>query len=306
MKNSLIKPHSISNIGLLKYYGSIIKKVTCATSFTATLILLLLTLSFGPAKAALFDQDSPLIEKKLKGEIDWQRGLIRASGTSTAISSPADVSNNIAVKRVAVMRSARIDAMRNILDVIKTIRVDSDTNVEMYMIASDFVRNKLHETIRKAQVINKKYISDDGIEITIELPILGSFIETMIPDTGGITVTTIGTEQETGMIIDATGLGAKPALSPRILDDSGRELYGASYIKRDYFLSKGLVAYYTELDDARDSARVASNPITIKAIRSSGPESTDLVISRADAKRLKSSSSNHSWLEKGNVIIVID
>ena len=305
MKNSLIRPDSIPAVNLLNY-GSIIRTLTSTARFTTLLLLLLLTFSSGPAEAGLFDQDSPLIEKKLNGEIDWERGLIRASGTSAAIPSPDNAKDNIAVKRLAVMRAAKIDAMRNILDVIKTIRVDSSTNVESYMISSDFVRNKLHETIRKAQVINKKYISDSGLELTIELPILGSFIETMIPDTGGLVVTTIGSEQETGMIIDATGLGAKPALSPRILDDSGRELYGASFIKRDYFLSKGLVAYRTNLDDARNSARVAGNPIIIKAIRSTGSGSSDLIISRADAKRLRTNSSNHSWLEKGNVIIVLD
>jgi hypothetical protein len=306
MKNNRIRPYSTPALDLSKYYGSIIENATISARSFALLLFLLLTFSSGPAKAGLFDRDSPLIEKKLKGEIDWERGLIRASGTSAAIPSSNSAKDNIAVKRLAVMRSAKIDAMRNILDVIKTIRVDSSTNVESYMISSDFVRNKLHETIRKAQVINKKYISDDGLELTIELPILGSFIETMIPDTGGLAVTTIGTEQESGIIIDATGLGAKPALSPRILDASGREFYGASYIKRDYFLSKGLVAYRTELDDARNSARVAGNPIIIKAIKSTGPGSSDLVISRADAKRLKTGSSTHSWLEKGNVIIVLD
>ena len=306
MKNSPIRPHSISGISLLGYYGSIIRTVTSSVRVTTLLILLLSTFSSGLAEAGLFDQDSPLIEKKLNGEIDWERGLIRASGTSTAIPSPDNISDNIAVKRLAVMRAAKIDAMRNILEVIKTIRVDSTTKVESYMISSDFVRNKLHETIRKAQVVDKKYISDNRLELTIELPMLGSFIETMIPDTGGLAVATIGIEQETGIIIDATGLGAKPALSPRILDASGRELYGASYIKRDHFLSKGLVAYRTELDDAKSSTRVASNPIIIKAIRSTGPGHSDLVISRADAKRLKASSSNHSWLEKGNVIIVLD
>ena len=306
MKNSLKRQNSIPAFGMLKYYGFSIRTIISSVRFT-TLLLALLFASFpGPAKAGLFDQDSPLIEKKLKGEIDWERGLIRASGTSAATPSADDLSGNIAVKRLAIMRAAKIDAMRNILDVIKTIRVDSDTNVEMYMISSDFIRNKLHETIRKAQVIDKKYISNDGLELTIELPMLGSFIETMIPDTGGLTVDVLGTEQESGIIIDASGLGAKPALSPRILDDRGRELYGASYIKRDYFLSKGLVAYRSKLDDAINSTRVGSNPMIIKAIRSTGPGSSDLIISKADAKRLKISSSNLSCLEKGNVIIVLD
>ncbi|MDT8317609.1 MAG: hypothetical protein RQ824_06410 [bacterium] len=283
-----------------------IKKIISSVKFTAILLAFLITVSPGAAKAGIFDQDSPLIEKRQKGEIDWEKGLIRASGTSAATPVADNESGNIAVKRLAIMRAAKIDAMRNLLDVIKTIRVDATTNVESYMISSDFIRNKVHETIRKAQIINKKFISDDGIEVTIELPMVGSFIETMIPDTGSLTVDAIGTEQESGIIIDASGLGAKPALSPRILDDSGRELYGASYIKRDYFLSKGLVAYRTKLDDARNSARVTSNPIIIKAIRSSGPGSSDLIISKADAKRLKTSSSNLSWLEKGNVIIVLD
>ena len=289
MKNSLIKRTIISSL-----------------RFSTLFLALLFTFSPGLAKAGLFDRDSPLIEKKLNGEIDWERGFIRASGTSAATPGEDELSGNLAVKRLAVMRAAKIDAMRNILDVIKTIRVDSDTNVEMYMISSDFIRSKLHETIRKAQVIDKKYISNDGLELTIELPILGSFIETMIPDTGGLAADIMGIEQESGIIIDASGLGAKPALSPRILDDSGRELYGASYIKRDYFLSKGLVAYRTSLDDAINSARVSSNPIIIKAIRSAGPENSDLIISKADAKKLKIGSSSHSSFEKGNVIIVLD
>ena len=270
------------------------------------LLLLLLSISPGIASAELFSEDSRLIEITSYGEINWERGLIRATGSSTKLSSDQEAPSNIAVNSLALTRAAKINAMRNALELIKTIRVDSSSHVEESMTSSEYVRNKIHETIRKSQIVEKSHRSEETLDLVIELSMSRPFIETIIGDTGGLAVATVGSELHSGMIIDASGLDANPALSPRILDENRREIYGASYIKRDYFSSKGIVSYRSALEDARNSSRAGNDPIIIKALRTSGTGKSDLIISNADASRLKANSPNLSYLEKGNVVIVID
>ena len=88
----------------------------------------------------------------------------------------------------------------------------------------------------------------------------------------------------TGIIIDARGLGVKPSMSPRILADDGSVLYGPGKYPRDFAVTQGVVGYHKDIEAARDDARVAGNPLTIKGVRTSGTLTTDVVISMSDAQ----------------------
>ncbi len=252
--------------------------------------------------AELFEDDRAFIQIVDKGEINWTDGLVRASGMG-----PSDENvSNPAIKKLQAERSAKIIATRNLLDVLRKIRVDESTTTDEYLISSDFVRNSLHRIVREAKIVEKNHLSGGNVEVVLEMSIKGPFIQTMVPDTGNLALSSEGKQMYTGLIVDATGIGIKPALAPKILDERGREIYGPSYAKRGFFLAQGLAAYTRNLSYAMERDRIMENPLVIRGLRPSSEGDSDIIISREDAGKLKGASNNLNFLQECRVIIVID
>jgi hypothetical protein len=94
-------------------------------------------------------------------------------------------------------------------------------------------------------------------------------------------------EKYTGLIIDATGLGAKPCMSPKILSETGEEIYGTLSVPPDIAIEAGVVSYAKTISDAKKLTRVGTNPFIVKANRVEGSFKANLVISKEDAEKVK-------------------
>ncbi len=110
----------------------------------------------------------------------------------------------------------------------------------------------------------------------------------------------------TGVVIDARGLGARPAMSPKLVDDSGDPLYGSAYVSRDYAIEHGMAGYSKNLDAATRNTRVTDNPLVLKASAASGAAKADLVLPKAEALRLRTAGQSQSFLAQARVMIVLD
>jgi hypothetical protein len=108
------------------------------------------------------------------------------------------------------------------------------------------------------------------------------------------------------MVIDARGLGARPAMAPKIVDESGKEIYGSAMVNREFAVQQGMVGYAKDLSAAQGNNRVTDRPVTIKALRTSGAAKVDVVISDSDAAKLTSAAENLSFLQKCRVMVVLD
>jgi len=115
-----------------------------------------------------------------------------------------------------------------------------------------------------------------------------------------------GNQVFTGLIVDARGLGVKPALAPRILDENGNVVYGTQNVSREYALQIGVVGYEKDVNRARRNERVANNPLIVKAVRVEGPNRTDVVIRNADADRIRQLAQRLKFLEECRVMMVLD
>jgi hypothetical protein len=105
----------------------------------------------------------------------------------------------------------------------------------------------------------------------------------------------------TGLIIDVRHLPYTPAMSFQVLDESGRAVYGMSFVEEKHYLQSGLCAYYNNINYARGEVHVATNPISARALRlSSG--NVDIVISNSDAAKVRGSS--YDFRKEGKVIVV--
>ena len=110
----------------------------------------------------------------------------------------------------------------------------------------------------------------------------------------------------TGMVIDARGLQARPAMAPKILDENGKEVYGSMNVVREYDVKQGMSGYARDLTAAQSNPRVTNNPFTVKGLKAEGPGKSDIVISNADAEKVRGTSDNLLFLKKCRVMIVLD
>lgn len=246
--------------------------------------------------------------------IDWNKGVAYAIG----IGAPPD--NAGARSNPMARRAARIDAARNLVELIKGVNLDSSTNMKNAMIENDTVNISISGVLRSLREVGQpKYFSDRTVQVKVSaslrevIPqelVLGNAggAPLMLPPPGSIpTGSTVSTQQAyTGLIIDARGTGVLPAMSPKVFDPEGREVYGSAYVSREWAISQGVVGYVKSLEAARNNDRVKGTPAVVKAIEAKGANQADLVISKADADTLRLIAQKQTFLNEGRVMIVLE
>lgn len=245
-----------------------------------------------------------------QGSINWSTGKVVAVGIGAPPSKPA----NMAQARAMARRAAITVARRNLLEISQGVQVDSMTLVKDFTVKSDIIRTSVQGVVRNAQVIDTAYMSDGSVEVTMVMSLGGEFANVILPPPPVGTAFPLpppGTEMPasqvyTGMVIDARGLGARPAMAPKIVDESGKEIYGSAMVNREFAVQQGMVGYAKDLSAAQVNNRVTDRPVTIKALRTSGAAKCDVVISDSDAAKLTSAAENLSFLQKCRVMVVLD
>jgi hypothetical protein len=260
-----------------------------------------------------------------KGKINWSEGYIEAVG----IGAPPERYIGKPQARPMALRAAKVDAYRNLLEVTKGVRVDSTTVVKDFTVASDIINAAVEGLVKGAKVANQEYMSDGTVEITLRMPIAGGFSQVIVPkalekkpEAAPPAAPPVAPPAPpvaappaapapppvvfTGMVVDARGLQARPAMSPKILDESGKEVYGSMNVDREYAVQQGMSGYARDLTAAQSNPRVTNNPVSVKGVKTEGPGRSDIVINNADAEKIKSATDNLSFLKKCRVMIVLD
>lgn len=263
--------------------------------------------------------------------IDWDRGVVIAEG----IGAPSSMAKNPAVANASAVRAARLDAARNILEMIKGINLDSQTTMQDAMIASDVVRTRVQGHLHGLRPVSEpRYFSDGTVKVRLEARLLKTIpqelafrqeqaqpppqppVEVMPPQSQGDSMPAEGSEVAesgidtskiyTGLIVDARETGLQPAMSPKILDEAGNEVYGSAYVERDWVTKHGMAGYLKNLDKAEHNDRVKGTPLTIKALKADGKNNTNLVISNQDANALREIAQKLTFLREARVVMVLN
>ena len=299
-------------------------------------------------------------------------------------------------------RAAFVVALRNLLETVKGVRVDSESVVENFMVKSDVIRTRVDGIVKGAQIVKRQYLSDGSVEVLVGMNMKGAFLNAVIPDHFGKQSTATGPsliprkpsdikpsqpgpqmnrpvfpeapsekkteptkpspsrpepvspvpsvserkpepakpapvptppavpeartepvkpahvspdqKQEplkpapapradatvafkggiaTGLVIDARGLGLRPALLPRIVDQQGQEVYVGQVVTRTNAVEQGVAGYAKDVNAAANNFRVTDNPAVIKGLNAAGTARTDIVIGRPMPRRFA------SWRRKG-------
>jgi hypothetical protein len=256
--------------------------------------------------------DTVVNDNQGSGSIDWTNRIIYSKGIGAPNPDMPE-----AAQRPGAIRAGQQIALRNALETLKGIYLTSSTTVENFMVKNDVIQSKVSGFVRGFEQKGKeKYMSDGSVEVTMSIPLDGiggigeQLLSPMVGEKPSITAFE-GTKAKkstvfSGLIIDCRGLNVKPALSPKVLDESGKEVYGSAYVSREWAVKYGIVGYAKDVKAAAKLDRVGKTPGQIKAVKASGDNATDVAISADDASSVRSAAQNLKFLSECRVILVVD
>jgi hypothetical protein len=263
-----------------------------------------------------------LIQRQDVGCIDWSTGTVRGRGIAAPTAGDEGGSSDQPAQR---LDAARRMAQSNLLETVNAIRINAVSRVADRVARSPDFRNGLLVLVQNAVITRQEYLSDGTVEIELTMNLTGGFGQFVLPDEirqvdSVVTVNAAppdskappmpadgaDSDQYTGLIIDATGIGAAPSLVPEIVDESGVVVYGPAFVSREFAVSRGMCGFSTTVAAARGDKRVGDRPLVVRALGTRSTGKTDLVISKADAAQLRSSVVHLNFLKACRVSIVMD
>lgn len=253
-----------------------------------------------------------------KASIEWNKGDnndIQAIGIGLP---PAGYSH--ARGRVLARRAAIVDAQRNLLEYINGVSLDADTTVSLLAIESDVIRTKVSGIIQNANIIRERYNADGSYEIVLSVPMYGEnkslasvVIPKMVANLPQETITKIddnnyaGTisDDYTGVVVDAAGLGLDTTFAPVIYDTKGRIIYGLQKVDYSFVIKHGLVEYVTNVND---TGRAGNKPLVVKAVSVRGGKNSvnmvNVVVSKEDADKIVAADKRCGFSNNCSVVFV--
>jgi len=127
--------------------------------------------------AAQTDGPGDAVEATSTGTINWTVGEVYATG----IGVPPAQAVNAAQARGMADRAAVVVAYRNLLEVVKGVRVDSETVVEKFMTTSDSIRTRVDGIVKGARIVKKRYLPDGAVEVLVAMPLKGALLDALVP-----------------------------------------------------------------------------------------------------------------------------
>ena len=249
------------------------------------------------------------------GSINYSEQAINAIGIGFV---PSNAVNAGQARRMA-QRIPKQYAMRQLIEIVNGVTLTSETTMSGAMV-DDVINTKVQGFIRGARPVGQpKYLSDTSVEMEYSVPMSGISDIVLPPVTVPATTQAPNNNQPaaaannttqaggvTGIIIDARGLIARPAMAPRILDQNGNAIYGPGKYSRQYAVKNGVAGYSKTLETAQQDQRVVGNPMVVKGVGTSGTNRTDITISNADVSKIDMANRNYKVLNDCRVLILID
>lgn len=299
------------------------------------------------------DPDSPYREAVSGGSVDWDAGWIRAD---VEVPLPGG-GVSPAQARVDARRIGTVKAQAAALRIAMRLPVDSERRLESF----EALRVRVRGIVSGGRILSEE-TRDGRYTLILEVPINGVrgiasevAVVTLPPPPPEPSPTHVrpsrppSPEPEAArpparelssfasVTVDAREAGVRPALQPRILDPSGREVYGIKTIK-PMRAKEGMLARYVTRPAAAPSGflfpdfpRSASLPLALVAlpgtervqrepssrprgdeagieVRASGASGTlgaDILVTEEEARRLREAEAATGALSGGRVRVVI-
>ena len=119
-----------------------------------------------------------VIDEFPKGRINWSKGIVTAIGSGV----PSSEAGNMAQARLLAERAAVSDARRNLLEIVGEVRVDAVSTVGTLMAKKDVIVTEIGGIVKGSIVTQRRYLDDGSVEVTVEMPVTGAFLNVMFSE----------------------------------------------------------------------------------------------------------------------------
>ena len=240
--------------------------------------------------------------------VDWEKGVVRAVGTG--ISTKAHVGQ----ARALAKRAAILDAQRNLAEQVAGVQVTAESSMRDLEVEYDIVKTQVAAIIKGMHVVGEPTWYEDGsCEVTLEMPLFGAnnsvaeaaflpfkndarepfpqpstnttttttITETTALSAGTVVASAVSGPQYTGLVVNCSGLGLNPVMSPVIKNNQGQSIYGYKNLNPDYVIAYGMADYTHDINNHK---RAGNNPLVVMAVSVENHNSYPVVtISDADS-----------------------
>jgi hypothetical protein len=268
-------------------------------------------------------ETTDVIETFDTGFINWTKGVFVSKGIG---SPPAKKSDNSPNDQDIALNDSRNHALKNMLSVMLATSIRANMSVGDVAEKNEMILAQIESLAKGVKPVKQEYISDGTVEITMQMNMFGGFSQLILPEeieqieaiktVSGGKASSPGNDAGsspdsdekiyTGLVVDARGTKVKPALAPVIMDENGKEVYGGAFVSREFAVQKGMCKYIRGIKTAQADVSVAHNPLTVKGLRVDNSVPSNIVISNADASKIRSASEHLSFMKQCRIIVVMD
>lgn len=266
------------------------------------------------------DVDGDLIQSFPHGHLNWSTGILTVKCVIGPLGLNDDPSKHTQQWSLVLSRW--------MMEGLSYIRVDSHRTLSDLLEADDKIREKFVDITQTTPVHQYADSPNGKVEMAVKIQLYGGLAQLLLPadirqvetiqavsskaggtdrsqKSRGASVHNSIEERYTGLVVDARGLDIQPALVPVLVDENYQEVYGAAFVSREYAVQNGLSGYARSMGEA-DHRRVGNQPLCVKGLHKASGGLCDIVISNADAAKLRSASAHLAFLKQCRVVILLD
>ncbi len=251
--------------------------------------------------------------------MNWSTGVLRVTGRGY----PNKGATRKGQRRIQARSAAQNMALRNLAYALAGTPVTSDATFREYL-KRQGGKTGLQAYVRGHRLVEMKELEEEAMLATLEMPLRGrrDLAEALFseeprsepptprlreddgePPTG---LTPAGDEGPfTGVVVVADGLKAKPALRVSLFDAEGERVYGPGVASLEAAMEHGLVTYVRTVGAASRLSPVGERPLVVRAAGINDRNGSDLILSTADANRIRTSDRQGRFLQKAAVAFVL-
>jgi hypothetical protein len=236
-------------------------------------------------------------QERAIGSINWIEGYVRAIGKGTTNPSPNRVKDEMRALRVATLM-----AQRSLLEIVKGVKIDSQTTVDNMMLQEDAINARVEGTIRGAEIVRQdvRWEGDRPIA-TVELRICLSGLGACKSEKSLISALNLDQKNEqsdaprqrlndikssqgniaqrnqdviydssrpvTGIILNLQGLYFERVILPVVItaEDENKPItvYSIKNVEPQVIRTYGVVRYTDSVEQAKQNPHLGSNPIIV-------------------------------------------
>ncbi len=233
-------------------------------------------------------------------EVNFSEGYIIAEGTGVVREDIRNEAQAIALAKLA----AKVDAQRNLLEIIAGLQIDSETTMKNLM-ADDVVRTKVEGILQGAQVVpNQEYLQAGIYHIQLKVNIEGLkslYLNPPVEEQLSVEQSSTDKNLYTSLIINAQDFTIEKLDYLEIRDIAHNLIYSTS---RSLYSNDNSSILKASKANALADPRAGDNPLFVSALKVDLTKDPVIVLSREDGQMVLAELQNTDIFLLSKILII--